>query len=474
MHGGFPRGHLFLIRGPSGAGKTTLSLQFLIAGAQRGESVLYVGTSESTAEIRRIADSHGWSLEGVRLHHHDITEAGDEQTMLHPAEVELPRVMDSILQLVDELSPSRLVIDSLAEIRMLARDELWYRRQLLLLKQRFMDSGSTVLLVEIRDPVETLNTIVSGVIEMEHPAPTFGPDHRRLRIVKIRGRDYASGHHDYKIKKGGIEVYPRLVAADHRDEVEWQSVPSGIENLDEALEGGFVRGNSVLLLGPSGTGKSVVASQVICAAAERGVRCAMYIFDERVNTLLTRAKGMNLPLREQVESGQVDLRQIDPTELTAGEFSHLVMKSVQDEGIELVVLDSLNGYAYSMPDERLLSLHLHELTSYLNQQGVTSVFTMTEHGFGTGPASPGFEVSYVADTVVVFRFIDHEGGFEKAVSIHKHRSGPHDTKIRKLKISEDGVSLEEPILDYQGVASGSPASLGGNSVDNESGSTDNG
>ena len=462
LGGGFARGKLFLIRGASGAGKTTLGLQFLIEGARNGEKGLYLGTSETEAEIRNVAASHGWSLDGIELRYHETIGLGDDQTMLHPAEVELPQTIESMIEVVDEVGPTRLVIDSLAEIRALARDELAYRRQLMRLKERFAGNSCTVLLIEIPDGSQaTLNSMVSGVIELEQGAHSFGSDRRRLRVQKVRAQDFATGRHDFKIRTGGLDVFPRLIAADHRQTFDTDQVSTGLEQFDKMLKGGLYRGTSTLLLGASGTGKSVVAAQVACAAAERGERVACYVFDERVQTLTQRSEALGLPLRQRVEEGLIQLRQVDPAELTVGEFSYTVKRAVEQDGVRTLILDSLNGYAYAMPEERLLSLHLHELTSYLNQRAVTSVFTTTQHGLVSERGDQAFDVSYIADTVLLFRHFEFRGKLRKAFSVYKCRSGPHETSIRELNISAEGVRVGDPLTHFQGILSGSPVLMEG-------------
>lgn len=462
LRGGLPRNHLYLVNGPSGAGKTTLSLQFLMQGAREGEKALYIGTSETEAEIRLIAKSHDWDLSRVELRHHSgpgphVT--GAEQTMLHPAEVELPRTMEQLITLVRELRPKRLVIDSLSEIRMLSREENWFREQIKTLQRHFAGGGCTVLVTDIFfDEQSPLRSGVHGIIELDQHGSVYGPDRRRIRVVKVRGTAHGTGYHDVIIEKGGLKVFPRLVAAEYRRQTQVGVLSSGLPELDSLLGGGLDVGTATLFLGPSGSGKSTLATQFVVAAARRGERSAMYIFDERLQTLFHRAAGLGLELEEYVKSGAVTVRQIDPVELTPGQFSQAVVDSVEG-GAKMVVLDSLNGYAYAMPEERLLGLHLHELLSYLSQQGVTSLQVMAQHG-GREPRGTAFDVSYIADNVIVLRPFEYAGAVRKAIAVHKRRGGSHETTIRELDFSQGRVLVGKVLTEFAGVTMGQLQYLG--------------
>ena len=460
LGGGLPRENVYLIQGASGSGKTTLGLQFLIEGVRLGESALYVGTSETRQSLEAIAEGHGWSLDGLGLYLRDGREPGTvevEQTMLHPAEVELPRTMEAMLEEADRVKPDRLVIDSLAELRALAREDRWYRRQLRLLQDHFRDSRCTALLVEIPEADRpAIKSLVGGTIELDSATPAYGPDRRRLRVAKIRGQGFATGYHDYKIRRGGLVVYPRLVAAEHRQRFEPERIGSGLPALDAMLGGGVDRGTSILLLGQAGTGKSLIATHYAVAAAERGERSALYLFDERIQTLEQRSEGVGLPLRRLVDEGLIEIRQVDPSEMTPGEFSHLVRQAVERRGIRLVLIDSLNGYSHAMPEERFLTVYLHELSSFLNQQGVASLYVLAQHGIGSNLAQQEFDVSYIADTVMLFRHFEHAGAIHKAISVYKHRTSAHETTIREVRIGPGGIAIGEPLLAFRGVLSGSP------------------
>lgn len=457
VRGGFPSGHLYLVTGPSGAGKTTLSLQFLREGARRGERVLYLGTAETEEEIRLVARSHAWEMEGVEVRHYGgPTEGsrGPEQTMLHPAEVELPRTMEKLMAIVEEVKPQRLVIDSLSEIRLLSREESWFRHQIKILQRHVAGWQCTVLVTDLHSEDQpALRSGVHGVIELDQQTSVYGPDRRRLRVAKMRGVAHASGYHDLAIQSGGLRVFPRLVAAESRREARVEPVfSSGIEELDDLLGGGLDRGTSTLFVGQTGTGKSTLALACVVAAARRGEKTTMYLFDERVPTLFARMSSLGMDLEAHVEDGLVDLRQIDPAELTPGQFSQTVMDAV-DSGSELIVLDSLNGYSYAMPEERLLGLYLHELISYLSQKGVASLMVATQHGVFT-PQSSDFDISYVADTVVVLRPFEDAGRVRTALSVHKRRAGSHEKTVRQFELRDSRIVIGPPLEKFSGVIAG--------------------
>ena len=457
LQGGYVRSNSYLIYGSSGAGKTTLSLQFLLEGARQGEKCLYIGAALAEDEVRGAAESHGWNLDGVDFRFVETAALESEQTMLDPGEVELPRAIDEILRMVDEQSPQRVVLDSLTETRVLSSDPVSFRRQLMRVRNHLISRKTTALMIDVPgEGSSALNSLVSGVIELEQIARKFGPDSRRIRVVKVRGSDFTSGYHSYQIRKGGLEVFPRLIAAEARQTAPHDQTPTGLAELDSMLYGGLFRGVTTLLIGPSGTGKSALATQFAVTAAERNERVAMFVFDERVETLLLRAAGLGLPLQRHIDEGRVIIRQVDPTEMSPGELSHVVKELVEQQQVQTVILDSLNGYAYAMPEERMLSIHLHELSSFLNLVGVTTIVTMTQHGMlGSNMAQP-FDVSYVSDTVILFRHFEHRGSMHKALAVYKNRPGAHETTIRELSLSSSGLALGEPLRRLRGIFTGVP------------------
>lgn len=465
LRGGLPAGHAYLLQGDHGTGKTTLGLQFCREGAARGERVLYLSTCESEADLLKISGAHGWDLDGVEFHYHDpriLLGEDPEQSIFRPAEVELPRTLEALESAIDRVDPQRLVLDSLTELRLLAGDPRWFRRQLLTLRDNLARRRCTALFCDDQPLQQPGQSIVHGVLCLEQVALDYGPDRRRLRVGKIRGQDFKSGYHDFRILGGGLEVYPRLVAAEHRRSALPGTMSCGLPVLDRMLGGGGVdRSTATLLMGPAGTGKSTVASQIAVAGAQRGERTAIYVFDERIRTLMARARGLGLDLEEQVDRGLVELQQIDPAEMTPGEFSHLVHRAVRDRGVELVVIDSLAGYVHAMPDERLLSLHLHELLAFLSEHEVSTLMVMAQHGLGGIQRQAPFDLSYIADSVLLFHLFEHGGEIRKAVSVYKRRGGAHETSLRELRLGEDGIQIGDPLRGVPGILGSGAVPVGG-------------
>jgi circadian clock protein KaiC len=466
LNGGLTRNRMYLVEGVPGSGKTTLGLQFLQEGVRNGESVLYVTLSESAPELRDVAESHHWSLDGIVMRELIPTEESlapdDQYTVFHPSEIELTETTKLVLQDVEKLKPSRVVFDSLSELRLLAANPLRYRRQILALKQFFSGRNCTVILLDdltATDRDLQVQSIAHGVIALEQLVPEYGADRRRLRVVKFRGKVFKGGYHDYSLRTGGLEVFPRLVAAEHRKEVPRDRMSGGITELDTLLGGGLERGTSTLLVGAPGTGKSSLAAQFVAAAAGRGQKGAMFIFDESVATLLSRAEGIGIDLGKHVESGMVKVTSIDPAELSPGEFGQLLQTAVERDQAAMIVIDSLNGYLNAMPEERFLTIQLHEILSYLGQQGVASIVIGAHKGLIGGPMVSPVDASYLADAVILLRFFEAEGEVRQAISVVKKRGGNHERTIREFKLTSTGVKVGEPLRRFRGVLTGVPTPI---------------
>jgi circadian clock protein KaiC len=469
LRGGLPRNRLYLLEGTPGSGKTTLSLQFLLQGVDEGERVLYVTLSETSEELRAVARSHGWDLSGIDLFElssaAEVLGEGREQSILHPWEVQLGSTVRLIQEQVERVKPKRVVFDSLSEMRLLAQDPLRYRRQVLALKQYFAGRDSTVIMV---DDLTTsggqrdahLHSLCHGVITLERLTLEFGAARRRIEVQKLRGVDVVAGYHDLVIRRGGVEVFPRLIAADHQAAFIGDHVASGVDALDALLAGGPLRGTSILLTGPAGAGKSTIALQYIYAACKRGERCALYEFDERVGSLLARSKAMGLDLEPLIEDGFLIINQIDPAELPPGEFAARVCHEVEQRDCRLIIIDSLAGYVAAMPQEQQLILQLHELLSYLNQRGVLTLLISPQHGLVGTMHTGQLDISFLADTVVLLRFFEAEGRIRKAISIIKNRAGQHEDAIREMRIDSQGVRVGEPLVHFRGVMTGTPEYVG--------------
>jgi circadian clock protein KaiC len=464
--GGFTPHRMYLCEGVPGSGKTTLGMQFLAAGARNGEPVLYVTLSESAEELREIGKSHGWSLDGIQIRELIPSERSldpdDQYTVFHPSEVELTETTKHILQDVEDLKPRRVVFDSLSELRLLAGNPLRYRRQILALKQFFAGRKCTVLLLDdltASDRDLQVQSIAHGVLSLEHMVLEYGSDRRRLRVVKYRGKIFRGGFHDYSIRTGGMEVFPRLVATEHRRQHEAGQISGGVPALDALLGGGLEYGSSTLIVGAPGTGKSSLAAQFVAAAAGSGVKGAMFVFDESVATLLSRTAGMGVDLRRLVQAGTVTIQPIDPAELSPGEFAHALRRAVERDGARIIVIDSLNGYLNATPEERFLTIQLHELLSYLGQLGVATLIVGAHQGLIGGPMRTPVDTSYLADAVILLRYYEAHGEVRQAISIVKKRGGPHERTIRDFRLSSEGIQIGEPLRKFRGVLTGVPIPL---------------
>jgi circadian clock protein KaiC len=466
LGGGFPYDRVYLIEGDPGSGKTTLGLQFLLEGTRRGEKTLYVTLSETRSELTGVAASHGWSLDGMEIHElataDDAHTPDDQYTFFHPSEVELGETTKAVLSEVQRVNPTRVVFDSLSEMRLLAREPLRYRRQILGLKQFFIGRHCTVLLLDDRTSQDgdlQLQSLAHGVVTLEQLAPQFGSERRRLRIVKLRGVKFQGGFHDFAIATGGLTVFPRLVAADSRATTPGGVADSGIPEFNQLLGGGLDRGTSTLFIGPAGAGKSALATHTAAAAAQRGERVVVYMFDEGLETYRRRAAGLGADIEPHLASGAIVLTQIDPAEMSPGEFADRVRSDVERDHAAVVVLDSLNGYINSMPEERFLLAQLHELFMFLRQRGVVAISIVAQHGL-IGAMQTPVDLSYLADNVVLLRFFETAGEVRQAISVLKKRSGPHEKTIRELRLRPSGITVGDPLTQFHGVLTGVPSFVG--------------
>ena len=465
LGGGLPAEHLYLVEGNPGSGKTTLGLQFLRNGADQGEKGLYVTLSETAVELNTVAASHGWSLQGIEVFELVSSEGLGpdlEQSILHPAEIELGETVQGVMDAVQRMKPRRVVFDSLSEMRLLAQDPLRYRRQVLALKKFFLEQRCTVLLLDDRTSMDAdlqLHSIAHGVINLEQAVDQYGPGRRRLRVVKMRGIKFRGGEHDFSLDTGGIAVFPRLVAAEHRVRSEASVVSSGNPAMDRLMGGGLARGSNTLFVGPSGAGKTTTAVACVRAALERGERATYYLFDEGLSTLLIRSRALGLDLEPWLRSGHLRIVPLDPAEMSPGEFAHMVRRDVEAGHAHSVVIDSLNAYLQAMPGSKHLMLQMHELLTYLNHRNVVTILILGQHGL-LGEMRADVDMSYLSDAILLFRYFEARGNLLKAVSMVKSRTNHHEATIREFRLGPSGLEVGQELTDFEGVLMGVTAYRG--------------
>lgn len=463
LRGGLPRHRLYVIEGDPGAGKTTLALQFLLEGIRQGERVLYVTLSETAEELHEVAESHGWSIDGLNLLELDALaerlQEEAEYTVYHPSDVELGETTKRVRAEVERLQPTRVALDSVSELKILSQTSARYRREILGLKQFFAGKQCTVLVLDDRTTVDgeqQLQSIAHGVIRMNRETRDYGDTRRQLQVVKMRGVRFLDGLHDFLIKSGGIEVYPRLSVNGALVEGPTETITSDIKGMDELLGGGLDRGTSTLILGPAGCGKTTLCSQYLLAALDRGEAVSLVLFEESCEGFLQRVSGMGMNFDRHVESGLLELRQIDPAELSPGEFSNRICDSVESRNARIVVIDSLNGYLNAMPSERFLLIQMHELLMYLGKRGVVTILVMAQHGMMGAAMQTPVDVSFLADTVILLRYFEAMGEVRQAISVVKKRRSGHERTIRELHLGSTGITVGVPLRDFQGVLTGVP------------------
>jgi circadian clock protein KaiC len=467
LAGGLQRGRVYLIEGSPGTGKTTIATQFLLAGAKEGEKGLYITLSETEDELRESAASHGWKFEDPvdvfeLVPPESLLDEDQQQSLLYSSDLELGETTKRIFEAVEKQNPSRVIVDSLSEIRLLAQSSLRYRRQVLALKHYFAQNGATVVMLDdlTSDTHDkTVHSVAHGVIRLEELAPDYGADRRRMRVIKYRGQSFRGGYHDMIIKTGGVTVFPRLVSAEHRREFSREALPSNSVELNTLLGGGIERGSSTLVLGPAGTGKTLLTLSFAVQAIERGETAAMFIFDEEMGLLFQRAKGLGFDLATLKDSGKLIIEQVDAAELAPGEFAQRVRSCVEEHSARTVVIDSLNGYQAAMPEEKQLILHMHELLQFLNRQGATTFLTVAQHGL-VGDMRAPVDVTYLADTVILLRYFEAMGRVRRAISVIKKRTSGHEDTIREYRIGKGGIMLGPPLMNFQGVLRGVPEMIG--------------
>lgn len=459
LGGGLPRHQMYFVQGDPGAGKTTLSFQFLLEGVRRGEKALYVTLSASAQDLKRVARSHGWNLTGIDIHEQFKIDSLSDTTIFRAADVELGKTVKAILDAIDLHQPERVVIDSLGEIRLLSDSLLRYRKQLLMMKEFFRDRSITALVLDDRSigsRESEIQGLAEGVIVLTVSAPLYGDTRRSIEVVKLRGVGFRSGCHDFTIVKGGLNVFPRLGSSQHMISRDERAMKSGVDSIDALVGGGLERGSATLIMGPAGVGKSSLAMQFAATAAASGERVSFFIFEEHHSVFVKRSSSLGFDVGRLSREGNLIIQQIDPAEMSPGEFAYAVRTAVETKGSSMVVIDSLNGYFNAMPEQHFLTLHLHELLSYLTDAAVTTIVIVSQHG-AVGQVSSPVDVSYLADSVVLLRYYETRGAFGRAISMLKKRTSAHEQTVREYHLTSTGVRVGPVLEEFRGILAGMQA-----------------
>jgi circadian clock protein KaiC len=450
LRGGLPASNLYILQGAPGAGKTTAALQFLRTGVEDGKRCIYVSLSQAPAELESIASSHGWTLDGIKvleLSTSDAVSGAADQTIFQTAELRLDETRKAIESAIEEHKPDLLVYDSLLEIRLITGDSPRFRRELMGFKAFLAKRNVVALLLDTQTPEadrngEEVEGIAHGVIRFDKALEDYGSIRRRVEVSKMRGVPVADGYHDMAIREGkGVVVFPRIVPGAEPEVAKPQLIKSGVEHLDAMFGGGQESGTTTLVIGQSGTGKSTMSSLYATAALQRGESVALFLFEERLETFFRRSEGLGMNLRKFYEDGQLIIKDFNPNEISPGEFAQIVQQIVKTNNTRVVVIDSFTGYLNSLPHREKAVRDIQSLLKYLARTGVLTMLIVAQHGLLGQNVGTDVDVSFLGDTVLLLRIVEHEGRLRRNITVVKKRHGPHDLDVRELLIQSSGVTV---------------------------------